>query len=56
MPAEHAYVPDMNQLITAEEDRHFVLPRRGKAESARAYMVRIDEAPLALRRHPRHPG
>jgi len=27
-----------------------------EAESAQAYMVRIDEAPLALRRHPRHPG
>jgi hypothetical protein len=38
------------------DDRHFVLPRRGNAESARAYMVRIDEAAMALRRHPRHPG
>ena len=38
------------------DDRHFVLPRRAQAESARAYMVRIDEAALALRRHPRHPG
>src|SRR5439155_8883250 len=38
------------------DDRHFVLPRRAEAESARAYMVRIDEAALALRRHPRHPG
>ena len=37
------------------DDRHFVLPRRGNAESARAYMVRIDEAAFALRRHPRHP-
>ena len=38
------------------DDRHFVLPRRANAESARAYMVRIDEATLGLRRHPRHPG
>jgi len=38
------------------DDRHFVLPRRAQAESVRAYMVRIDEAALALRRHPRHPG
>ena len=38
------------------DDRHFVLPRRDKAETARAYMVRIDEAAMGLRRHPRHPG
>ena len=38
------------------DDRHFVLPRRGNTESARAYMVRIDEAAMALRRHPRRPG
>jgi len=38
------------------DDRHFVLPRRGNAESARAYVVRIDEAAMALRHHPRHPG
>ena len=38
------------------DDRHFVLPRRGKAESARAYIVRIDAATEALRQHPRHPG
>ena len=38
------------------DDRHFVLPRRGNAESARAYLVRIDEAAMALRHHPRHPG
>ena len=38
------------------DDRHFVLPRRGEAESARAYMVRIGGATEALRRHPRHPG
>ena len=38
---------------TRPDDRHFVLPRRANAESARAYMVRIDEATLALRRHPK---
>ena len=38
------------------DDRHFVLPRRGPTETARDYMVRIDEAVLALRRHPRRPG
>jgi hypothetical protein len=38
------------------DDRHFVLPRRAQAESARAYIVRIDAATEALRRHPRHPG
>src|SRR5919197_4746614 len=38
------------------DDRHFVLPRRVQTESVRAYIVRIDEAMLALRRHPRRPG
>jgi len=38
------------------DDRHFVLPRRDKAESVRAYIVRIDEAAIALRHHPRRPG
>jgi hypothetical protein len=38
------------------DDRHFVLPRRAQTESARAYIVRIDEAMMALRRHPRRPG
>jgi len=38
------------------DDRHFVLPRRAQAESARAYIVRIDAATEALRRHPRRPG
>ncbi|MGE5803944.1 MAG: hypothetical protein ACM358_16995 [Gemmatimonadota bacterium] len=38
------------------DDRHFVLPRRAAAESVRAYIVKIDEAAMALRRHPRHPG
>jgi len=38
------------------DDRHFVLPRRAQAESARAYIVRIDAATEALRQHPRHPG
>ena len=37
------------------DDRHFVLPPRGTAESARAYVVKIDEAALALRKHPRRP-
>lgn len=38
------------------DDRHFVLPRRAAAESVRTYIVRIDEAVMGLRRHPRHPG
>src|SRR6266850_5822511 len=38
------------------DDRHFVVPRRAQAESARAYVVRIDAATDALRQHPRHPG
>lgn len=37
------------------DDRHFVLPPRGASESARAYVVKIDEAALALRDHPRRP-
>ena len=37
------------------DDRHFVLPRRGHAESTMAYVVRIDEATANLRRHPRRP-
>jgi diadenosine tetraphosphatase ApaH/serine/threonine PP2A family protein phosphatase len=35
------------------DDRHFVLPRRGKGEAVRAYMGRIDDATARLRRHPR---
>ena len=38
------------------DDRHFVLPRRARAESVRAYVARIDGATEELRRHPRHPG
>ncbi|HEX4633803.1 MAG TPA: hypothetical protein VH163_08225 [Gemmatimonadales bacterium] len=38
------------------DDRHFVLPRRSPAEPMRAYTVRIDEATLALRHHPRTNG
>lgn len=37
------------------DDVHFVLPRRGRGESVRAYIVRIDEAAARLRRHPRQP-
>ncbi len=47
-------VDDLNS--SRPDDRHFVLPRRAQAESARAYMVRIDAATEALQRHPRHPG
>src|SRR2546427_12846978 len=34
------------------DDRHFVLPRRGKGEAGRAYMGRIDDATARLRQHP----
>src|SRR5436190_16108138 len=37
------------------DDRHFVLPRRARGETVRAYIVRIDEAAAELRRHPRQP-
>lgn len=37
------------------DDRHFVLPRRERAESIRAYISRIDQATDGLRRHPRRP-
>jgi hypothetical protein len=37
------------------DDPHFVLPRRGKAESVPAYIARIDEATDKLRHHPRRP-
>lgn len=37
------------------DDSHFVLPRRAKAESVPAYIVRIDGATDKLRRHPRRP-
>ena len=37
------------------DDRHFVLPRRGKGEGLQAYIGRIDEATAGLRHHPRKP-
>ncbi|SRR6266550_1027201 len=37
------------------DDRHFVLPRRERGEATRAYIIRIDNAADALRRHPRLP-
>jgi hypothetical protein len=36
------------------DDRHFVVPRRVHGEAVRAYIGRIDEATVQLRRHPRH--
>ena len=35
------------------DDRHFVLPRRESGEAVRAYIVRIDTATSALRKHKR---
>jgi hypothetical protein len=35
------------------DDRHFVVPRRERGESVRAYIGRIDEATVQLRHHPR---
>ncbi|PYO36702.1 MAG: hypothetical protein DMD37_09705 [Gemmatimonadetes bacterium] len=40
---------------TQPDDRHFVVPRRARGETVRAYIVRIDEAAAELRRHPRQP-
>ena len=37
------------------DDRHFVVPRRDRGESIRAYIGRIDDATAQLRRHPRQP-
>ena len=37
------------------DDRHFVVPRRGRGETARAYLGRIDAATAQLRRHPPKP-
>jgi hypothetical protein len=37
------------------DDRHFVVPRRGHGETVRAYIGRIDEATVGLRRHPPQP-
>jgi hypothetical protein len=33
------------------DDRHFVVPRRGAKEAARAYIARVDEATANLRHH-----
>ena len=35
------------------DDRHFVLPKRGKGEAIRAYIGKIQEATAGLRKHPR---
>jgi hypothetical protein len=35
------------------DDRHFVVPRRERGESIRAYIGRIDDATVQLRHHPR---
>lgn len=37
------------------DDPHFVVPRRLHGETLRAYIGRIDEATIRLRRHPPHP-
>jgi hypothetical protein len=37
------------------DDRHFVVPRRGRGEAVRTYIGRIDAATAQLRRHPRKP-
>jgi hypothetical protein len=37
------------------DDPHFVLPRRARGETVRAYIGRIDEATVHLRKHPRQP-
>src|SRR5213593_3036603 len=37
------------------DDRHFVVPRRAHREAVRAYIGRIDEATVQLRRHPPQP-
>jgi len=37
------------------DDRHFVVPRRGRGEAVRAYIGRIEEATAGLRGHPRRP-
>jgi len=37
------------------DDRHFVVPRRAPGEAVRAYIGRIDEATMQLRRHPPQP-
>ena len=46
----------VDDLRSAEpDDRHFVVPRRKAAESARAYVVRVDQATASLRHHPPRP-
>ena len=35
------------------DDRHFVVPQRGRGEGLRAYIGRIDAATAGLRHHPR---
>jgi len=35
------------------DDQHFVLPRRQAGEAIRAYIVRVEEATVRLRDHPR---
>ncbi len=35
------------------DDPHFVLPRRERGDTVRAYIGRIDEATARLRKHPR---
>lgn len=37
------------------DDRHFVVPKREKGESIRAYIGRIEDATGRLRHHPRQP-
>ena len=37
------------------DDRHFVVPRRAHGEAVRAYIGRIDQATVQLRRHPSRP-
>lgn len=37
------------------DDRHFVVPRRERGESIRAYIGRIESATGGLRGHPRRP-
>lgn len=40
---------------TQPDDRHFVVPRRERGESVRAYIGKIDAATGGLRQHPRSP-
>jgi hypothetical protein len=46
----------VDDLRSAEpDDRHFVAPRRGAKESARAYIGRVDQATANLRHHRTRP-